>query len=73
MYELFPYSMVKLLPEYDGKKFKFVHFNLSKDFVDMEKIIHNTKGRLDEVEGLKSGKYIKLVDKNSDEIVMSDT
>lgn len=63
----------KYLPPIDGQRFKIEHFELSKERVEREKMQAMFSGSYGEVYSLKPGKYIKLIDKEYHDIVMSDT
>jgi len=58
----------------EGERFKIERLHLSEEVVEREKrTAWRTAGGYNEVRGLEAGTYVKLVDKNKREIVMSDT
>ena len=65
--------MVDVIPEQNGSRFAVVHFEFTADVVSVEKEKYRKEGRFEEIEGLEAGRYVKLVDKETRHIVMSDT
>ncbi len=65
----------KYLPTMEGKRFKVEQFILSEERVKRERMFAAFGGGMSyrEVYSLKPGKYVKLIDKELHQIVMSDT
>jgi len=68
---MFP-QMAQIITPSEGERFSLKMFSISEDDVKLA-TLRSIANRRDESMGLKAGDYVKLVDKNSNQIVMSDT
>ena len=63
----------KYIPPSSKGNFEIKHFSLGEKQVELEKMRGMYSGNYYEVHSLKAGKYIKLIDKTNQNIIMSDT
>ncbi len=68
---MFP-QMAEIIKPSEGERFSLQVFTLSEDNIKLA-TLRDMANRRRESMGLKAGNYVKLVDKKSHEIVMSDT
>ena len=61
------------IPPFVGDRFRIEHFVLSKKAVEQAKFSALIRGTSGEVHSLEAGTYVKLVDTEKKQIVMSDT
>ena len=69
--KMFP-KMAEILPEVEGERFTLKKFSISQKDCELM-ALRDCFNRRREFIGLQPGTYVKLIDKQAKEIVMSDT